>query len=384
MIKVLLQVQNSKRWIGGLNYFINLCEAINSIKEREVEFVIFDDSKKLPAPLCNCESLVKNSDFFSIFPRIILKIMRRYLKKSFSEYLKKKRIELVSHGNPLGKFSAIPSLGWIPDFQHKYLTHFFTDQEIKERDCTQSYMAENSKAMLFSSKTAFNDFQRFYPDSKCSAYVLNFVAVPYSNEIYETTDVLKQYDINELFFHIPNQLWAHKNHGIILEALKILKEKGECPLVISTGHTEDYRNPEYFSGLKEKVSNAGLNERFRFLGLIKFGDVAQLMRKSVCLINPSLFEGWSTTVEEGKSLGKRILLSDIPVHQEQAPERGSFFNPADPEALAELMVKVIDEYNPAIEMESMRRADLLLPHRLKQFGMDYQSIVKDIIANNKK
>ncbi len=39
---------------------------------------------------------------------------------------------------------------------------------------------------------------------------------------------------------------------------------------------------------------------------------------STALINPSQFEGWSTTVEEAKSLGVKMLLSDLEVHKEQA------------------------------------------------------------------
>lgn len=33
-------------------------------------------------------------------------------------------------------------------------------------------------------------------------------------------------------------------------------------------------------------------------------------------VNPSFYEGWSTTVEEAKSIGVPLLLSDIPVHRE--------------------------------------------------------------------
>jgi glycosyltransferase involved in cell wall biosynthesis len=42
------------------------------------------------------------------------------------------------------------------------------------------------------------------------------------------------------------------------------------------------------------------------------------MRASTALINPSLFEGWSTTVEEAKSTGTPMILSDLGVHREQA------------------------------------------------------------------
>ena len=37
-------------------------------------------------------------------------------------------------------------------------------------------------------------------------------------------------------------------------------------------------------------------------------------------------------------MGKQIILSDIPVHEEQAPERGIFFPADNPDALAEAIL----------------------------------------------
>jgi glycosyltransferase involved in cell wall biosynthesis len=63
-------------------------------------------------------------------------------------------------------------------------------------------------------------------------------------------------------------------------------------------------------------------------------DLSGLMRLSAATVNPSLFEGWSTTVEESKGLGVPLLLSDIPVHREQAGDRARYFDPHSPESIA--------------------------------------------------
>ena len=49
------------------------------------------------------------------------------------------------------------------------------------------------------------------------------------------------------------------------------------------------------------------------------------MRKSIAVIQPSLFEGWSTIVEESRSIGKKIILSVLDVHKEQKFSRSIFF-----------------------------------------------------------
>ncbi|RWM80807.1 MAG: glycosyltransferase [Mesorhizobium sp.] len=81
-----------------------------------------------------------------------------------------------------------------------------------------------------------------------------------------------------------------------------------------------------------------LGSHFRHLGLIPYDDVVALIGAADYLLNPSHFEGWSTTVEETKSLGTPMLLSDIPLHREQAPE-SLFFAPDSAEALAQRLLE---------------------------------------------
>lgn len=58
------------------------------------------------------------------------------------------------------------------------------------------------------------------------------------------------------------------------------------------------------------------------------------MMTTNALLNPSRFEGWSTTVEEAKAAGTPMILSDIPVHREQAPN-ARFVGQDDAPALAD-------------------------------------------------
>jgi glycosyltransferase involved in cell wall biosynthesis len=191
--------------------------------------------------------------------------------------------------------------------------------------------------------------------------------------------VLLQYDIEDPYLYVPNHLWAHKNHGLIISALEIFHRNGQCPIVISTGQTQDTRNPGHFPFLKGFVANKGLEDRFRFLGLVPFEHVAVLMRESIALINPSRFEGWSTTVEEAKSLGKQILLSDIAVHKEQAPPHGAYFDCDAPEDLAELMLQTLDSYDAQMDKVNMTEAAICLQERMKEYAMAYEEIMLEIV-----
>jgi hypothetical protein len=63
------------------------------------------------------------------------------------------------------------------------------------------------------------------------------------------------------------------------------------------------------------------------------------------LLNPSLFEGWSTTVEEGKVFNKKMILSNIKVHKEQCSSKAAYFKRNNPTELAKKIIQLSKEKN---------------------------------------
>ena len=111
------------------------------------------------------------------------------------------------------------------------------------------------------------------------------------------------------------------------------------------------------------------------LGIVARPVLESLMLNAVALINPSSFEGWSTTVEESKSLGLPIILSDIPVHLEQSPPLGRFFTAGSADDLATAIFEVTRNYDPTKQDSNRIRAKSELPTRLQKFAASYQEAV---------
>lgn len=88
-------------------------------------------------------------------------------------------------------------------------------------------------------------------------------------------------------------------------------------------------------------------------------------------MNPSLFEGWSTVVEEAKYRGKRIILSDIDVYIEQVSAYGYYFSPHDADALAKLMIHVWDEKFEDMDKDVLEQ---ILNEKQKKFAACYEQI----------
>ena len=105
------------------------------------------------------------------------------------------------------------------------------------------------------------------------------------------------------------------------------------------------------------------------------------MRQSVAVLQPSLFEGWSTTVEEAKSIGKTILLSDIPVHREQAPPRRAVLRPDRCRSAGEHASRrrtTRAPRDPTTLLEAQARE--ALPERTRAYADTFIDIVRDAMA----
>ncbi|MCK5691803.1 MAG: glycosyltransferase, partial [Bacteroidales bacterium] len=79
-------------------------------------------------------------------------------------------------------------------------------------------------------------------------------------------------------------------------------------------------------------------------------------------LQPSLFEGWSTVIEDAISLQVPVIASNIPVNMEQLKEKGSYFEPHNADQLAAILtdyperdrsLELYGDYSRRIE-ESMK------------------------------
>jgi len=374
------------RWIGGFNYYRNLLLAISHIPDRKIEPVIFlgkKTSDKILSGLPNFK-VIRSSilDRYSL-PWFLNKILWKLLDKNIllNRLLIKNDVLVLSHTIP-DKSKKIKSIGWIPDFQHMHLPSMFSNLELKVRDKQFKKIAKFCDLVIVSSQDAYKDFSNFTPRYIKKVRVLNFVSAPSTIDLPSLETLKEKYSFNCPYFYLPNQFWKHKNHSLVIDAINDLKKEWPGVLILASGSQQDYRDSNYYSHLMGKVKKYGISSNFLSLGIIPYSDVTSLMLNSIAVINPSLFEGWSSTVEEAKSLGVTLVLSDINVHREQANGDAIFFPPSSASCLANKLSEFmtnkkitaahqISEYN----LENNNQ-------RLKIYGSTYQDIIVELIKKN--
>lgn len=379
MVTVAFVLDLSNNWLGGVNYYRNLLTAVSRYASDDIRVkVLLPKGQKADA----FRDLSKDIEFIRTsflerwtLPWFIRKLWMKFFHEDrfLSRYLRCHGVEVLSHTPISVRCPGIKNMAWIPDFQHKYLPKFFSQEELLSRDAEFEHIATRMDKVILSSETAKDDFIKYYPQYKEKACVLRFAPVLDFDSPKQVNLVEEKYGITGRYFFLPNQYWKHKNHKVVLKALCLLKEEGKFVRVVSTGNTSDYRAPDHFAEIETFIKEYGLGDRYLILGMIPYSDVQALAEASLGYINPSFFEGWSTTVEEAKYREKPILLSDLKVHREQAPSKGVFFNPSDPKDLAK---KMWNMWQQPIQNEDVDVLKRLNEEALQKFARDYTEIVQ--------
>ena len=374
-------VVHERIWLGGLNYLRNLMAAMQSIPDNALTPVIVTGARALITPeqfprieMIRTTLLDRKSPAWFV-RKVIATTFRRDLL--FERFLLRNGIRVLSHSRHLGKQTSIVTIGWIPDFQHIHLPQGFTQEQLRSQSRSYEDTCAGCTKVIVSSECALKDLENLNSAWVQKAEVLRFVAAPAPlSAAAPLSELIRTYHFEPPYFLLPNQFWSHKNHRVVLAALRVLKEKNRPFLVLATGPTKDDRNSSFFPLLMKYAEECGVTDLFRVLGPVPFPHLTGLMLHTIAIINPSKFEGWSTTVEEAKSLGKVIILSDIPVHREQAPALGRYFDPDNPEQLADLMTEAVDRYTPTVDFENQEGTRKLFAERQLDFGRVYEAIVK--------
>lgn len=342
MTRVAFTVFGGDGWTGGINYLRNLLSALADLPSRPVEAVLF------VAPETPADSIALLLPFLAQPPVVVPgwgsdKRTRRLWGSAVLQRddislqaFRKQRIDVVfQHAAWYGYRFPMPTLAWIADFQHRQLPQMFSWANRLKRNLGYAALSRCATRIMVSSEDARQDCERFLPASRGNISVLPFCVTPPDPALQvDPSEVRRLHDLPERFFYMPNQLWRHKNHLIVIEALRRLKQRGESVVVACTGKAADSRNPEHPAQVLALVKQYGLENEFRFLGLVPYEHVMPLARAALALINPSLFEGWSTTVEEAKALGVPMLLSNISLHREQAQDMARYFDPHNADDVA--------------------------------------------------
>ncbi|AWB35013.1 glycosyltransferase family 4 protein [Orrella marina] len=134
----------------------------------------------------------------------------------------------------------------------------------------------------------------------------------------------------------------HKNVEVVLQALTSRKLAEIHLVLIGDNHR--------CSGVAQRL---GIADRVHFLGKLDDGAVANVLKKSVALVFPSLFEGFGLPPLEAALLGVPVICSNRPAMTELIQTGFIFCDPLDPEEWEKAILKVAKAGVPIADLAKL-------------------------------
>lgn len=384
---------NIYKWFGGTYLIKNLINCINRFSKNKIKPVLIikkDLSNNELKEFKNVQLLKTN--FFND-QNLIERIYHKFLilifgkSKKYDDFFLKNKIEILSHSNALsnslflGYRSNIKSLPFLADLQYLHYPQNFSFKNIFLRKINIIMCALHSTKIILSSNDVKRDLKKVsklaYKKSVVSPFIFQ---APKKNEIIKSSILRTKYNLPLKYFYLPNQYWIHKNHIVVLKALLHLKKKKKIQniCIISTGSKEEHRHTNYFGDIKNFISKNNLQQYYKYLGVVSFKEVLSLTYHSVAIIQPSKFEGRSSTIEQAKSIGKKTILSDINIHKEQNPLRGNYFPKNNYLQLSLLLFRIWKNFDKKSEEKYINYAYKQNKINFYKYYKNYLDIIKKL------
>jgi glycosyltransferase involved in cell wall biosynthesis len=370
-------------WAGGHNYQRNLFEVLNRYSPGTITPLLFAGTKDDPEEIAALASipaveLIQSPAFDRTGTELFGALALGRDRPAVAEFRARGVDMVFESARFFGWRLPFPAIAWFPDFQHRLLPHLFSRSAYWRRDLGFRVQITSGRHIMLSSASALGDLKRFYPGISNGVSVVRFATEPPVSLLATNPfDVIAHYGLPPRYFYLPNQFWRHKNHQIVIDALDLLKRRGGDVVVAASGSTQDSRESGLFERTMSQVRSRGLEMNFKHLGMVPLDHVYALLRASMALINPSECEGWSTTVEEAKSFGVPMILSDIDVHREQTEGSARYFGIHDSEVLADQMSQVVQTAGPTTVRDLLPN----LERRVEAFVADFIRLTRDVMAS---
>ncbi len=330
-------------WMGGIIYILNVIRILDFL----------DDQKKPEVVLFYRPDLKKFVDeirypYFTAvewpFPSVEKGFLRSWLtgKNVFiHKILQAYDLDglFPMHNYPVKTRTKTKLVAWYADLQHEYYPEFFTRIRLMKRTARIKFILRNTDDLILSSKAVEDDFRKFFKiRDELKIHIFHFASVIDDLKGLNFEDMRLKYKLPSKYFMVSNQFHPHKNHKVLLDAMVLLKDKGVRLNYAFTGRFPEPEHSSYLKELHETINKNNLHDQISFLGVIPRADQLFLMKHSQAVLQPTLFEGWSTVIEDAISLQVPVVASNLPVNIEQLGKDGVYFDPHNPSELAEILI----------------------------------------------
>jgi glycosyltransferase involved in cell wall biosynthesis len=210
------------------------------------------------------------------------------------------------------------------------------------REASYSLGTRRASMVFVSTDAGKREIEAYYQVPSDRIKVLRYPAPTFARESAQAPAdpaALRRLDVPKDYLFYPAQFWPHKNHVVILEACKIVRDKTGWDLgMVFTG--SDKGNSQY---VRDYAHRLGLEQYCVFPGFVEQADIVALYKGAFCLVFSSFAGPDMLPPLEAFALGCPAIAPAASGAVEQLGDAALIFSPGDEYALADCIIKLRDE-----------------------------------------
>ena len=260
--------------------------------------------------------------------------------------MEKNKIDAVWAVQPLGVPLTCPYITTSWDVSHRinpYLPEFSSNrEEMRKRDRVAVKVFSRAYKVLVGTNRGKYEIECLY-----GVTLERLLVNPFPQAAKLDSTHLPRLENTILY---PANFWPHKNHLILIKALKLLLESTDLDIkLIFTG--SDRGTLGTIKSLVEKMS---LQNNVDFRGFVSESELNKLYSSASLVVFPTLMGPDNLPPLEALARGCRITVSDIPGAREQFERFATYFDPYDVNSVAESMKNGLEKDSEVFSQEHLK------------------------------
>ena len=169
----------------------------------------------------------------------------------------------------------------------------------------------------------------------------------------ELAIVKNKYALPDVYFLFVSSIAPRKNLIVICKAMLLLKDKLNIPLVVIGNGKKEKEDAKKFmldNGLQSQLILLNEMPISKEEAFTTAADFPAIYQQALCLIYPSIFEGFGAPLLEAMCSGLPVISSNTSSLPEVAGDAALYFSPDDDNLLSQHMMQIADNKTVAISL----------------------------------
>lgn len=232
----------------------------------------------------------------------------------------------------------VASLISIHDLMHRYERRFPEvggGYRYYVRDHRFGEMARWSKGILVDSKTGRDQVVKAYGVDPAKIHPLPYIPPRYIFAPSPAGDADRKYGLPPKYIFYPAQLWAHKNHESLIDAVAAIKSRHPEIHLVLTG-----KGRHRYKDLLGQSNARGVTQNITFLGYVPDEDLPALYRGARALVMPTFLGPTNIPPLEAFACDCPVAVSGIYGMPEQLGDAALYFDPNSVSEIADAVERL--------------------------------------------